>query len=82
MLALLTLVVTEDTVPKDEDVVAGPVGALFFVLLIAATIFLCFSFVKQLRKAKAAQDEGLFGDQPAQADGTSQPGSDSSADTN
>ena len=70
MLELITLVLTEDTVPKVEDVVAGPVGALFFILLIAATVFLCFSFVKQLRKTRAARDEGVFGDQPEAEDDT------------
>lgn len=77
---------TEDKVPKDEDVVAGPWGALMFVLLIAATALLCFSFVKQLRKAKAARDEGVFGDEPEAAptetgtpgDGT--PGGDDTSD--
>jgi hypothetical protein len=54
-----------DTVPEDDDVVAGGWGAVMFVLLIAATVFLCFSLVKQLRKAQAAKDAGVFGDEPA-----------------
>lgn len=61
MSQLIVWMLTEDTVPKDDDVVAGPWGALMFVLLIGATIFLCFSFVKQLRKTRANRDAGAFG---------------------
>lgn len=53
-----------DKVPEADDVVAGPWGALMFVLLIAAVVFLCFSFAKQLRKARAARNAGVYGDQP------------------
>jgi hypothetical protein len=62
-----TLVAVEDPVPQDNDVVAGGWGAFFLVALIAATIFLMFSFTKQLRKAQAAKDAGLFGDAPAKS---------------
>jgi hypothetical protein len=53
-----------DKTPKDEDVKAGGWGALVFVLLIVAVVVLAFSFVKQLRKAQAAKDAGLYGDAP------------------
>ncbi len=62
MLAMMLRVA--DTVPEDDDVVAGGWGALMFVFLIAATVFLCFSLVKQLRKAQAARDAGVYGDAP------------------
>lgn len=62
------LVVTEDTVPKDEDVVAGPWGALIFVAFLAAATFLAFSFTKQLRKAQAAKDAGVYGDDVVDSD--------------
>ena len=55
----------DDPVPADDDVVAGGWGALMFVLLILAVVFLAFSFVKQLRKAQAAKDAGVYGDEPA-----------------
>jgi hypothetical protein len=58
------LILADDPVPEDNDVVAGPWGAIVFVVLILATVFLMFSFVKQLRKAQAAKDAGLFGDEP------------------
>lgn len=53
-----------DETPDAEDVVAGPIGLVMFLALIAAVAFLCFSFVKQLRKARAARDSGVFGDEP------------------
>ncbi len=58
------LILADDPVPEDNDVVAGPWGAIVFVVLILATVFLMFSFVKQLRKAQAAKDAGVFGDEP------------------
>jgi hypothetical protein len=51
-----------DETPKDEDVKAGGWGALVFVLLILAVVVLAFSLVKQLRKAQAAKDAGVYGD--------------------
>jgi ABC-type uncharacterized transport system permease subunit len=60
-----------DKTPKDNDVVAGGWGALVFVALILAVVVLAFSFVKQLRKAQAAKDAGVYGsddDEPADVD--------------
>ena len=57
----LLLVLAE---PEAEDVVAGGIGAVILVGLFAAVIFLMFSFRKQLRKAQAAKDAGVFGDEP------------------
>jgi hypothetical protein len=56
------LVAAGDKTPKDQDVKAGGWGALVFVLLILAVVVLAFSFVKQLRKAQAAKDAGVYGD--------------------
>ena len=50
--------------PKDEDVVAGYLAAALIVGLIVAAVFLAFSFNKQIRKAQAAKDAGVYGDQP------------------
>ena len=50
--------------PDAEDVVAGGIGAVILLALFAAVIFLMFSFRKQLRKAQAAKDAGVFGDAP------------------
>ena len=58
---MLSLLVTlADTPPDDNDVVAGGAGALVFVALIVAVVFLGFSLSKQLRKAQAAEDAGVY----------------------
>jgi hypothetical protein len=56
------LISAADKKPEDDDVVAGGWGALVFVLLILAVVVLAFSFTKQLRKAQAAKDAGVYGD--------------------
>jgi hypothetical protein len=50
-----------DEVPKDEDVKAGWTALVLFLLLIAAVVVLGFSLFKQLRKAQAAEDAGVYG---------------------
>ena len=50
-----------DKTPDDEDVKAGPIALVVFLLLIAALVLLGFSLVKQLRKAQAAEDAGVYG---------------------
>lgn len=69
-----------DETPEADDVVAGPWGALMFVLLIAATVFLCFSFVKQMRKVRDARDRGVYGDAPAADDPATGPDRDHSGE--
>ena len=49
-----------DDVPKDEDVKAGWLAFAIFIGLILAVAFLGFSLVKQLRKADAAEEAGLY----------------------
>ena len=51
--------------PAPEDVKAGPVALLIFLLLALAVAFLGWSLTKQLRKAQAAKDAGAYGDEPA-----------------
>jgi hypothetical protein len=50
--------------PAPEDVKAGWTAFALFLLLCLALVFLAFSLVKQLRKAQAAKDAGVYGDQP------------------
>ena len=58
-----------DETPKDEDVKAGWTAFVIFLLLIAAVVVLGFSLVKQLRKAQAAEDAGVYGaTRPADSD--------------
>ena len=63
MLALLITLV-DDPTPKDTDVVAGPLAFAIWIFLILAVVVLGFSLVKQLRKAQAAKDAGVYGDEP------------------
>jgi flagellar basal body-associated protein FliL len=56
------IVSAADKTPKDEDVKAGWTALVVFVLLIAAVVVLAFSFTKQLRKAQAAKDAGVYGE--------------------
>jgi hypothetical protein len=67
--ALLPLVDGDnpDPVPAKEDVTAGWTALLVFAGLILAVVVLAFSFVKQLRKAQAAREAGVYGDPPAAA---------------
>lgn len=70
--ALLPFADSPDPVPAKEDVTAGWVALLVFVFLIVAVAVLARSLVKQLRKAQAARDAGVYGDQPADAPAPSQ----------
>ncbi len=57
----LVLRAAEET-PEAEDVKAGWTALVLFLLLIAAVVVLGFSLVKQLRKAQAAKDAGVYGE--------------------
>lgn len=50
--------------PAPEDVKAGWLAFGIFLALAAAVALLGFSLVKQLRKAQAAKDAGVYGDEP------------------
>ena len=54
-----------DPVPAENDVTAGWTALLVFVGLIVAVVVLGVSLAKQLRKAQAARDAGVYGDPPA-----------------
>jgi hypothetical protein len=54
-----------DEKPEDDDVKAGWTAFVLFLLLIGAVVLLGFSLVKQLRKAQAAKDAGVYGDEPS-----------------
>jgi hypothetical protein len=64
------LTLLADRAPEPEDVTAGWTALVVFLLLIAAVVFLGFSLVKQLRKAQAAKDAGVYGDDPDEESGT------------
>ncbi|MCW2764179.1 MAG: hypothetical protein JWO11_138 [Nocardioides sp.] len=58
-----------DKTPKDNDVTAGWLAFVLFGLLVLAVVFLGFSLSKQLRKAAAAQEAGVY-DDPDEPDAT------------
>jgi cbb3-type cytochrome oxidase subunit 3 len=60
---LALLVQALDPVPSDNDVKAGWGAFGVFALLILAVAFLCWSFVRQMRKVNAADEAGVF-DEP------------------
>ena len=69
---LVALVSFADQSPQPEDVKAGWGAFALFLLLIAAVVLLAFSLVKQLRKAQAAKDAGVY-DDPADPDDARRP---------
>jgi hypothetical protein len=66
------VILLADQTPAPEDVTAGWTALVVFLLLIAAVVFLGFSLVKQLRKAQAAKDAGVYDepDEPEKNSGT------------
>ncbi|MDZ5660487.1 hypothetical protein HN031_02770 [Nocardioides sp. zg-1308] len=64
MLDLLIILLVDDPTPDKTEVKAGPLGFAIWIFLILAVVVLGFSLVKQLRKAQAAKDAGLYGDEP------------------
>jgi flagellar biosynthesis/type III secretory pathway M-ring protein FliF/YscJ len=75
MLDLLIIALVDDPTPKDTEVKAGPLGFAVWIFMIIAVVIIAFSLVKQLRKAQAAKDAGVYGDEPVQrADEPDAPG--------
>ena len=62
----LTLLALAAEGPEPHEVKAGWTALVMFLLLILAVVVLAFSLVKQLRKAKAAQDAGVYDEKPAE----------------
>lgn len=62
----LLIVLLEDKTPDPSEVKAGPLGFAVWIFMIIAVVIIAFSLVKQLRKAQAAKDAGLYGDEPVQ----------------
>ena len=64
MLDLLIIALVNDPTPEDTEVKAGPLGFAVWIFMIIAVVIIAFSLVKQLRKAQAAKDAGVYGDEP------------------
>jgi hypothetical protein len=62
----LLIVLLEDQTPEPTEVKAGPLGFAVWIFMIIAVVIIAFSLVKQLRKAQAAKDAGVYGDEPVQ----------------
>lgn len=60
----LLIVLLDDPTPKPTEVKAGPLGFALWIFMIIAVVIIGFSLVKQLRKAQAAKDAGVYGDEP------------------
>ncbi len=79
----LLLILVDDPTPEDTEVKAGPLGFAIWIFMILAVVVIAFSLVKQLRKAQASKDAGLYGDEPVStgqatdedADASDSPGS-------
>jgi flagellar biosynthesis/type III secretory pathway M-ring protein FliF/YscJ len=88
MLDLLIIALVNDPTPEDTEVKAGPLGFAVWIFMIIAVVIIAFSLVKQLRKAQAAKDAGVYGDEPVQrsdepdaADAPGTPGDSPTTDT-
>ena len=66
--ALVLASVTSDPAPEADDVTAGTWGLVVFLLLVAATVVLMLSFLKQMRKTEQARRAGVFGEVPPEPD--------------
>ncbi len=64
----LLLILLDDPTPEPTEVKAGPLGFAIWMFLIISVVVLAFSLVKQLRKAQAAKDAGVYGDEPVTRD--------------
>jgi hypothetical protein len=67
MLYVVLQAAATDPRPGANSVVAGRVGAVVFVFLILAVVFLCWSFSKQLKKVRAAREAGVYGANESEA---------------
>jgi TRAP-type C4-dicarboxylate transport system permease small subunit len=70
MIDVVVLALSSDPRPDDNNVVAGWVGALVLVALVVAVVFILRSFTKQLKKVRAAQEAGVFDDEPQESGGS------------
>jgi len=80
----LLIVLVQDPTPEPTEVKAGPLAFAIWIFMILAVVVIAFSLVKQLRKAQAAKDAGVYGDEPSRgaddADGSDAAGSSASTE--
>ena len=63
MLDLLIFLV-DDPTPEPTEVKAGPLAFAIWIFMILAVVAIGYFLVRQLRRAQANKDAGMFGDEP------------------
>lgn len=61
-LALLLIDLDKDTIPEDDEVVAGWGAFAIFIGLALVVAFLGWSLSRQIKKVRKAREEGVFGE--------------------
>ena len=67
MLDLLILLV-DDPTPEPTEVKAEPLAFAIWIFMILAVVAIGYFLVRQLRRAQANKDAGMFGDEPVDRD--------------
>lgn len=67
MLPLLISLAATDPVPTDNSVKAGWTAFAVFLLLLVAIVFLGWSFSRQMKKVKKADEQGVYGSSSTEA---------------
>jgi hypothetical protein len=78
-LLLVSLSVFMDETPDPTEVKAGPIAFAVWIFMILAVVVIGFALVRQLRRAQANKDAGLFGDEPVNRDDPDKAENDSTA---
>jgi len=73
MLYVVLQAVASDPVPSENDVKAGWVALVVVLLLGVAVFFLLRSFTKQLKKVDAADEAGVYDQDPPAENGSDLP---------
>lgn len=64
MLDLMLILLVDDPTPEPTEVKAGPLAFAIWIFMILAVVAIGFFLVRQLRRAQANKDAGMFGDEP------------------
>jgi hypothetical protein len=72
-LLIVSLSVLMDETPDPTEVKAGPIAFAVWIFMILAVVVIGFALVRQLRRAQANKDAGLFGDEPVNRDSADTP---------
>ena len=70
MLDLMLILLVDDPTPEPTEVKAGPLAFAIWIFMILAVVAIGFFLVRQLRRAQANKDAGMFGDEPVDRSAT------------